>query len=316
MHAYLDDRIYGRAAIDSPVIWEIIKTPSVQRLKGLNQYGIPDEFYHKKNYSRFDHSLGVMLLLRHLQAGEEEQIAGLLHDISHRAFSHVYDWAVGSAGFEDAQDNIHCQFLRKSEIPKILKKYGYSIKNLADYHNYGLLERESPGLCADRIDYSLHELKPETARKILKNLAVVKGQIVCKNKKTAAVFAREFLTLQAKHWGGYEGTARYHLFGQVLKKALEEKVISQKDFWREDEFVVNKLKASTNNKVLTSLAYLRQKPLPKVRNGVIVHKKFRFIDPLFVNGEKLINISAVDKKFVELLKRAKEENKKGVLVPR
>lgn len=312
----IHDLIYGRVTIDTPVISEIINTPSFQRLKSLNQYGIPDEFYHKKNYSRYEHCLGVMLLLKHFKAQEEEQIAGLLHDISHHTFSHVYDWVVGSAGLEDAQDHIHYQFLRKSEIPKILKKYGYSIKNLTNYHNYGLLERESPELCADRIDYSLRELEPDIARKIFKNLTVVEGQIVCKNQKTAATFARKFLALQTKHWGEYEGVARYHLFAGALKEALKKKIINQEDFWREDKYVVNKLKASKDNEILKSLAYLRQKPLSRVKNGVIVRKKFRFIDPLFINGKELINISAVDKKFVELLKRAKEKNEKGVLVPK
>lgn len=272
----IHDLIYGRVTIDTPVISEIINTPSFQRLKSLNQYGIPDEFYHKKNYSRYEHCLGVMLLLKHFKAQEEEQIAGLLHDISHHTFSHVYDWVVGSAGLEDAQDHIHYQFLRKSEIPKILKKYGYSIKNLT----------------------------------------VVEGQIVCKNQKTAATFARKFLALQTKHWGEYEGVARYHLFAGALKEALKKKIINQEDFWREDKYVVNKLKASKDNEILKSLAYLRQKPLSRVKNGVIVRKKFRFIDPLFINGKELINISAVDKKFVELLKRAKEKNEKGVLVPK
>jgi len=49
--------------------------------------------------TRFDHSVGVMLLIRKLGAGSspasallKEQVAALLHDVSHTAFSHVIDY--------------------------------------------------------------------------------------------------------------------------------------------------------------------------------------------------------------------------------
>ena len=100
----IHDSVYGGTDITSEVILELINARSIQRLKGIAQYGIPDEFYHRKNYSRYDHSVGVMLLLKRLGASEEEQIAGLLHDVSHTAFSHVIDWVVGEGGAEGYQD--------------------------------------------------------------------------------------------------------------------------------------------------------------------------------------------------------------------
>ena len=44
----------------------------------------------------FEHSLGVYLLLRRLGADRREQVAGLLHDISHTAFSHAVDFLISS----------------------------------------------------------------------------------------------------------------------------------------------------------------------------------------------------------------------------
>ncbi|HUB93002.1 MAG TPA: HD domain-containing protein [Verrucomicrobiae bacterium] len=87
----IDDRVYGSAEVNSNVLLDLINSQPVQRLKGIAQFGIPDEFYHKQNYSRYEHSVGVMILLQRLGASEEEQIAGLLHDVSHTAFSHVID---------------------------------------------------------------------------------------------------------------------------------------------------------------------------------------------------------------------------------
>ncbi len=191
----INDRVYGKVVIEDPVLIELINSKPLQRLKGINQYGIPDTYYHKENYSRYEHSLGVMLLLKHLGSSEEEQIAGLLHDVSHRSFSHLYDWVIDNAELEDAQDNSHSDFIMRSEIPSILERHGYDANRIIDYHNFGLLERDSPDLCADRIDYALREFEPETAKQIFNGLIVVDRQIVTRDFETAYVFGREFLAL-------------------------------------------------------------------------------------------------------------------------
>ena len=123
----------------------------MQRLKSIAQFGIPDKYYHLKNFSRFEHCVGVMMLLKKLGATEEEQIAGLLHDVSHTAFSHVVDWVVGEGKTEDFQDEQHKNYIFSSSIPQILKQYSYDPERITDYHNFGLLEREVPDLCADRV---------------------------------------------------------------------------------------------------------------------------------------------------------------------
>ena len=40
--------------------------------------------------THFEHSLGAFILVRRLDAALDEQIAALLHDASHTAFSHVH----------------------------------------------------------------------------------------------------------------------------------------------------------------------------------------------------------------------------------
>lgn len=170
------DRIYGITKIDSPVLIELIRSKPVQRLKKISQFGVPDEFYHLKNYSRYEHSLGVMLLLKQLGASEEEQIAGLLHDVSHTAFSHVVDWVIGTGHVEDYQDTQHKDVIASSKITNILKRYGYNPHKIADYHHFPLLERELPIVCADRADYSLREFPMSIARKCKESLIVKNGK--------------------------------------------------------------------------------------------------------------------------------------------
>lgn len=315
----LKDRLYGRTEITSPVIVTLINSAPLQRLKLINQFGIPDEFYHLKNYSRYVHSIGVMLLLRKLGASEEEQIAGLLHDVSHTAFSHVYDWVMDDytqqGNKEDKQDKGHKDFIQNSEIPHILRRYGYVVERITDYHHFGLLERGSPDLCADRIDYSLREFSPDTAKTILNGLTVFEGQIVCKDYQTAALLGRAFLNLQQEHWGGYEAVVRYHLFAKTIQTALKEGIVKQRDFSRNDGFIVSKLKLSGNKKVITALEFLRQRTIPPANEGIIVYKKFRFIDPLYLDAAALTRLSLKDSEFRQLLTDARRRNKEGVMVP-
>jgi HD superfamily phosphohydrolase len=62
----------------------------------------------------------VLLILNKLGVDYKEQIAGLLHDISHKSFSHVYDWIVKdhtvSGDKEEAQDDLHKIYIRKSSL--------------------------------------------------------------------------------------------------------------------------------------------------------------------------------------------------------
>ncbi|HLB60013.1 MAG TPA: HD domain-containing protein [Patescibacteria group bacterium] len=317
---FFKDRLYGKNEIKSPAIIILINSAPVQRLKLINQFGIPDEFYHLKNYSRYVHSIGVLLLLKKLGASEEEQIAGLLHDVSHTAFSHVYDWIMDDytqqGNKEDKQDKGHKDFIRNSEIPHILRRYGYSVDRITDYHHFGLLERDSPDLCADRIDYSLREFSAETAGKILDGLTVFDGQIVCRDYQTAALYGRAFLNLQQEHWGGYEAVVRYHLFAKTLRTALKAGIVSADDFLLHDEHIISRLKASGNTKILVGLEFLKQRTIPPAKSGVVVYKKFRYIDPLYLARTSLIRLSEKDGEFRELLNNARRGNKEGVLVPK
>jgi HD superfamily phosphohydrolase len=78
-----DDELYGRVEITEPVLLDLIASEAMQRTKGISQHGITALLGITPPFSRFDHSLGAMLLVRHLGASVKEQIAALLHDISH-----------------------------------------------------------------------------------------------------------------------------------------------------------------------------------------------------------------------------------------
>ncbi|MCH8317407.1 MAG: hypothetical protein IIA88_02745 [Bacteroidetes bacterium] len=61
------DRIYGEEEITEPILIELIESPALQRLKNISQLGMPQEYNYKKVFSRYEHSVGVLILLRRLK---------------------------------------------------------------------------------------------------------------------------------------------------------------------------------------------------------------------------------------------------------
>ncbi len=312
----LRDQLYGTSSIQSPVIIELIRSAPMQRLKKISQYGLPPEYYHLKSFSRFEHSIGVMLLLRKFGATGEEQIAGLLHDVSHTAFSHLVDWFVGSGDKEDFQDKQHKKFILRSEIATILKKHKYNPKRIVEYYHFTLLEQPLPHLCADRLDYALREFPRKIARACLSDLIVVKGKFVFKTKRKALLFSNQYMKHQREHWGGEEAVTRYTILAKTLEYAMRRKIIAFEDFWTYDEYVLRKLRHSHDVIIHTNLGVLAKRSLSSLpRSKKTLRKKFRFIDPAVLVRNKLYILSKLSPRYARFLEREKKENAKGIPQP-
>ncbi|RZK97798.1 MAG: HD domain-containing protein, partial [Hymenobacter sp.] len=132
-------------------------------------------------HTRLEHSTEVMLLLRRLGASELEQVAGLLHDVSHTAFSHVVDYVLGNAA-EDYHEQILEQVVATSGLVPVLHCYGYHVTDVLSA-TFPLLEQPLPRLCADRLDYTLRDLlyagmlTPSKIQYFLATLTVTGGRI-------------------------------------------------------------------------------------------------------------------------------------------
>lgn len=314
----INDRIYGRTRIDEPIILELLQSPALLRLKKISQFGVPDDYYFIKNYYRYEHSIGVMIFLRKLGVTLEEQIAGLLHDISVLAFSHIADWvfAEGHKGSENYHNQIHKRFFLNTEVPSILKKYNFLVPRILNDKNFNLLEKEIPDLCADRVDYALREFKnKEQINKCLNSLINYNGEIVFKDQEAAFIFAHNFIDFQTNHWGDKKAVMRYYLFAKVLKIALKKKIIFKKDFFADEKNILFKLEKSENKQIKIILAMLRKGNFGKMlsRKRKII-KKFRFVDPKIIYQEKTVRLSQINNKFRTELTKHRAINKKGVLV--
>lgn len=309
------DKVYGTREVTSPLLIELIESSAMRRLKGIAQLGMPDELNSRDGYSRYNHCVGVMLLLKMFGASEEEQVAGLLHDVSHTAFSHVIDFVVAQGGDEDFQDRNHERYIRSTDIPAILERHGLSVERIIDYHHFTLLEQDAPALCADRIDYSLREMDYELVKRTLASLTTKDGVFVFRDQAAAYDFAREFLRLQQIHWGGYESSTRFVVFGQLLRRAIDLGVISFDDFWKTDAEVVTKLRTSHDSSIDNVLKWLSRRSLadePKRPEPML--KKFRHVDPAVIVGDGVARLSTLSTEFARELEQARRQNLAGVSI--
>ena len=89
----VSDTIYGDFKINEPVLIDLLLSPAIQRLKLVLQHGITAliGLTPSPPITRYEHSLGAMLLVRQAGGNIEAQASALLHDVAHTALSHVVD---------------------------------------------------------------------------------------------------------------------------------------------------------------------------------------------------------------------------------
>ena len=315
------DKIYGKIKIEFPLVLELVNSPSFQRLREIDQVGylpLYQKFYPQKikKITRFEHSLGVFILLKKFQAPFEEQIAGLLHDISHGVFSHALDYVFkeGSEKNHTFQDNIFEDFIKNSEIPSILSKYGIKLDSILNKNNLPLLERELPDLCADRIDYSLRNAicNQEATKKeidyFLKNLLMENNLWVFKNFQSAKKYAKLFYRLNILYYSGFPTAVMFRTVGDVLKHCLENGYLKREDLFSTEKTVLKKIKSKIKSDSKLKILFQRMTGKIKAKNDpqnydVIVYCKSRIVDPLFKDRNKIKKLSQVDKNWRKILKQ-------------
>jgi len=315
----IEDGVYGKFEVTEPVLAELIESAPVQRLRRIGQAGASKYVFPNRDVTRYEHSVGVMLLLRMLGASVEEQIAGLLHDVCHTAFSHVVD-VVYSNEENDYHERFKEKVIYQSEIPLILKKYGYNTGDILDERRFGLLERKIPELCADRIDYSLRDFlrfygNKRRIGRLVKSLRAKGGGIVFADEIAAEDFAFLFLELDERIYANPLECAFYFVLADALKIALSERIISEQDFFSDDEVVMRKLRESQKPKIMERLALLRSDLRIEISPkgyDYFVKPKIRYVDPGFIAKKGGIRrVSEVSQKFAKRLEGHREAVKEG-----
>ena len=260
----INDSVYGIVSLDEPVIEAIIATPAMQRLAHVSQSGISGRLGIAPNYSRLEHSIGVMLLLRRLGASVKEQVAGLIHDISHTAFSHVADFV-----YADRAGSYHEEMwwviVEQSEIPAIAASYGYDWHTLeAEAGEFTLLEQPAPLLCADRGDYFLRTIIParlgtqETVQKILRHIVVHEGQMAVDDVKVARMMADIYQQMDAQMWSSPREVSLYWVLAAAMRRAVTIGAVQEADWYQTDAALWKQLHSIPDSRIQELLAYVRR----------------------------------------------------------
>ncbi|RWQ77752.1 HD domain-containing protein [Bacillus cereus] len=318
----ISDVLYGEFEVDQ-VVEELISSKSMQRLKGIHQGGASYLMNEKWNVTRFDHSVGVMLLIKKLGGSVEEQIAGLLHDVSHTAFSHVIDYVFDNED-ESYHEEIFSSVVKNSEIPAILAKHGYNYEDiLLDDSKWTLLERSAPELCADRVDYTLRDMYTygysslEEVHRFLEDIIAVEGKMVVQSVEMAEWFTetyyKEVIDFFMKPMNIYGND----MLTKTLKLSLHKKVIHADDFLLEDEELISKLQQCNDPEVEALLSKVH--PNVKVkedRNDYDLHQKnkVRLIDPPLLREDEVIPASVVSENIRQISDIAYEKAVRGMYV--
>lgn len=309
------DNLYGEHKITEPVLLELLETDAMQRLKGVAQYGWEHKNYPYPGFSRYEHSVGVMILLARHKTSLKEKVAGLLHDVSHTVFSHITDYAFGHEKDEDLHDNIRKKYFLKTDAKKILTKYGYDYKEISDIKNFRLLKRDIPHLCADNIDYALREFKlwanPKAVDEILADIVVIDENYIFKKINLAQEFANTFLRLQTEHWGSFNATSRFCRMAKILQITLQDKILTLDDLFTEDQAVIDKIYQSQRQDLIKILEDAQGEEITN-RIDRAINKKFRYVDPPVLIDGISRDLSQIDLAFASNLERHQIINKQGL----
>ncbi len=317
----INDRVYGSFEITEPVLLELIESKPLQRLKGINQAGAASFVHPQLDVTRYEHCIGVMHLLKRLGANLEEQIAGLLHDVPHTAFSHVADVLFKNKD-ESYHELFHETIIMNSEIPTILDKYGFCVKRQFDEHNFSLLERNLPDLCADRIDYAFRDtiafLHPMVLiNDCLNSLTVWNNEIMFSDIGVAHDFAQTYLMMSQQLWAHPLNTASYKILADALQIGLDNGIISEKSLFGEDDGVYDLLLQSNNSSILEKLKQLNpslEVELNSVDYDFHDRTKIRVINPKIHLAGTITTVGDHFPKYIHDMEEEKERIRNGAYV--
>jgi HD superfamily phosphohydrolase len=116
---------------------EIIDTYPMQRLRRLRQLAGSEYVYPGANHTRFEHCVGVMYLAGKVTenpnlsriVGDEEadiiRLSGLLHDVGHGPFSHVFEQLL-IRDLEKTHEDITSWIIAESEINDKIAQAGFN----------------------------------------------------------------------------------------------------------------------------------------------------------------------------------------------
>lgn len=236
------------------------QTAAMQRLNdiGMNcgcEYTRFPLFANIGPYSRYDHSMGVALIVWHFTGDMAQAMSGLLHDIATPAFAHVVDFLHGDhLTQESTEQGTEKVIYSSGELCEVLRRHGLSLESVADYHLYPVADNDSPRLSADRLEYTLGNavnfgiITREKATNFYTDLTVGENEygeteLIFRHPDTAHAFAAAALECSKIYISDPDRYAMQSL-ANLLKHAIEQNILSESDLYLPEQAIISKLKQS------------------------------------------------------------------------
>jgi HD superfamily phosphohydrolase len=168
------DPVHGFIKVKGAAL-QVIDTPYFQRLRRIRQLASAFLAYPGANHTRFEHSIGVMHVAGlasavlqdkgylDLDVADQLKLAGLLHDVGHGPFSHVFEELLHEKRGITHED-LASRIIRETELSDALSRNGFDPKKMstlavgrtAGVHRF-LNEVVAGTLSADIMDYLLRD---------------------------------------------------------------------------------------------------------------------------------------------------------------
>jgi len=290
---------------------EYVKLPILQRLDGVTLLCGTDWtplFKNRFYYSRLDHSIGTALIVWNFTHDVKQTLAGLFHDVSTPAFSHVIDFRNGDSLTQESTEINNQKMINEDmELSEILFSHGIYKYEVDNYHRYPVADNNIPGLSADRLEYmfpsgcSLDAIwTMDEIEKLYSQIAVLENdaglpELGFLDEDAAFEYMRKFIEVSMilQH---NEDKITMQLLADIVSRAVECKLITEEQlFMMSEKALVEKFDELSKNNSDESFSRMyhtfrnmnvvqhTQDPLPDSYSISLSVKK-RYVDPLVKIG--------------------------------
>ncbi len=291
---------------------EVARAPEMRRLKhvGMNcgvEYTQFEGYRTCLPYNRYEHSLGVALIVWHFTGDARQAVAGLLHDISTPVFAHTVDFLRGDHLCQEATEARTAEIIDASEaIQAALKRCGLTTGEVSDYHIYPVADNDAPRLSADRLEYTLGNFLCygmwDEARIRACYEALCAGQneegcaeLLFSDERQAMAFARGAL-VNSRRFVHDEDRYAMQRLADLLEQALSTCVLTEADLYTTEPQVIEKLCEDERTRAAwqeyAALSKLRvRRQAPDEPGWLRVDAKRRWINPYVRNRGRVASLS-------------------------
>lgn len=247
-------------------------------------------------YSRYDHSIGVSLIVWHFTKDIRASIAGLLHDISSPSFSHVIDFLNRDYINQESTEASTLDMIRSSdELVRILSEYGLGPEDVCDYHLFPVADNATPRLSADRLEYTLGNglkyrfITIDSVKRIYDDITIIRNEdnideLAFINPDVASEFSRLALSCSKVYVSDQDRYAM-QILSEIISNAMERGTIRREQLYEPENSLIRRLcSAESSKKEWEHYTRLSGVSIsgPGSQARMIVAKK-RYINPLVKN---------------------------------